>query len=341
MIKKAIYALLFACTTIINAQSMEFTSAALTSAELGSTVTVNYKYTSAVSAQVYCAINKYDGTTWSAKVADAFLSPLPAGTDLTGSFALFIPSDTELTADLTGDFIYKIKIEMKTEGGADWLAGDYPTTEIDLVASTNTNSITITSPITTAEVGNTITVNFKYTSDNASNYIYCGLNLYDDTTWESFVAGEEFTSAPAGTDMTGSITITIPAGTALTSDLTGLDNYKLGIEMREDVGFSLLADEFPTAETNIVAPGTLSITSFEEAFNKIAVYPNPTKNSLQIINFSRLKNPSIKIFNLLGKEVLSTLNSTEIIEVSSLVNGIYLLSIKSEKVTKTIKFVKN
>jgi hypothetical protein len=339
--KKQLLFIALCITSFINAQSMEFTSAELTTAEVGSTVTINYEYTSTVSAQVYCALEKHDGTTSSTTVADAFLSPLPAGTDLTGSFALFIPSDTELTADLTGDFIYKIKIEMKTEGGADWLAGDYPTTEINLVASTNTNSITITSPIANAEVESTITVNFKYTSDNASNYIYCGLNLYDDTTWESFVAGEEFTSAPAGTDMTGSITITIPAGTALTSDLTGLDNYKLGIEMREDVGFSLLADEFPTAETNIVAPGTLSITSFEEAFNKIAVYPNPTKNSLQIINFSRLKNPSIKIFNLLGKEVLSTLNSTEIIDVSSLVNGIYLLSIKTEKNTKTIKFVKN
>jgi hypothetical protein len=262
MIKKAIYTLLFACTTIINAQSMEFTSAELTTAELGSTVTVNYKYTSAVSAQVYCALEKHDGTTSSTTVADAFLSPLPAGTDLTGSFALFIPSDTELTADLTGDFNYKIFIEMRTEGGVDWLEGDYPTTEIDLVASTNTNSITITSPITTAEVGNTITVNFKYTSDNASNYIYCRLNLYDDTTRESLVAAGEFTSAPAGTDMTGSITITIPAGTTLTSDLTDLDNYKLGIEMKEDVNYTLLADNYPSTPLNIVAGPPVDAITF-------------------------------------------------------------------------------
>jgi hypothetical protein len=43
---------------------------------------------------------------------------------------------------------------------------------------------------------------------------------------------------------------------------------------------------------------------------------------------------------LLGKEVLSTLNSSEIVDVSSLVKGIYLLSIKTEKITKSIKFVK-
>ena len=55
MKKQLLFIALF-ITSFINAQSMEFTSAELTTAEVGSTITVNYKYTSTVSAQVYCAL---------------------------------------------------------------------------------------------------------------------------------------------------------------------------------------------------------------------------------------------------------------------------------------------
>lgn len=207
--KKQLLFFALCISSFLSAQSIEFTSAELTSAEVGSTVTVNYKYTSAVAVQIYTAINKYDDITWSAKITDGFLASSSAGTDITGSFDLVIPANTELTADLTGAFNYKIVIEMKTEDGVTWLAGAYPTTEIDLVASTNTNtaSITITSAIPTAEVDSNITVNYTYTSTEADSYIYIGLNLYDASgDYNSFIVGGDtgVVNGP-GTDITGSI----------------------------------------------------------------------------------------------------------------------------------------
>jgi hypothetical protein len=207
----------------------------------------------------------------------------------------------------------------------------------------NAQSIEITSTdLTAAEVGSTITVNFKYSSTETDSYIYVGLNLYADTTWTSFVIGADtgVVNGP-GTEITGSVSIEIPEGTVLTADLTNPDNYKLSVEMKEKVGWTLIASDYPSTELEIVAAGTLSTDSFTEELNKITIYPNPVSEKINIQNLNKLNISNIKIFNMLGKVVLSTLNSTEIIDVSSLVNGIYILSIKSEKVTKSIKFVKN
>jgi hypothetical protein len=207
----------------------------------------------------------------------------------------------------------------------------------------NAQSIEITSTdLTAAEVGSTITVNFKYSSTETDSYIYVGLNLYADTTWKSFVIGADtgVVNGP-GTDITGSVSFEIPEGTVLTADLTSPDNYKLSVEMKEKVGWTSIASDYPSTELEIVAAGTLSTDSFTEELNKITIYPNPVSEKINIQNLNKLNISNIKIFNMLGKVVLSTLNSTEIIDVSSLVNGIYILSIKSEKVTKSIKFVKN
>ena len=44
-------------SSFLSAQSIEFTSAELTTAEIGSTVKVDYKYTIATDGYIYCAIN--------------------------------------------------------------------------------------------------------------------------------------------------------------------------------------------------------------------------------------------------------------------------------------------
>lgn len=119
----------------INAQSISFTSAELTTAEIGSTVTVDYKYTIAADGYIYCAIELLDDWTWNANVASAELTTAVAGTDVTGSFDLTIPDDITLTADLTGNLNYKLKIELK-QNPSDWLAGQYPATQINMTAST-------------------------------------------------------------------------------------------------------------------------------------------------------------------------------------------------------------
>ncbi|GAA4895832.1 hypothetical protein GCM10023311_20730 [Flaviramulus aquimarinus] len=113
-----------------NAQSITFTST-LSEAQIGTTVTINYEYTIPSDGNIYCAINLYNDFTWSAMVADGSLSPAPAGTNVTGSFDFTIPPGTTQTADLTSPFNYKLVIEL-SDAGWNWLAGDYPATQINL-----------------------------------------------------------------------------------------------------------------------------------------------------------------------------------------------------------------
>ncbi|PQJ79107.1 T9SS type A sorting domain-containing protein [Polaribacter porphyrae] len=127
----------FCISTFINAQSIEFTSAELTTAEVGSTIKVDYKYTIAADGYIYCAINLLDDWTWTAEVVGVELANAVAGTDVTGSFDLTIPDGTSPSTDLTGNLNYKINIELKqTPDQSTWLAGQYPATQINMTAST-------------------------------------------------------------------------------------------------------------------------------------------------------------------------------------------------------------
>lgn len=130
--KKLLLTLLIAFATTVYAQdpSIEFTST-LTEAQIGTTVTIDYKYTVASDGNIYCAINLYDEWTWQSNVVDGSLSPAPAGTDVTGSFQFTIPEGTTETSNLTGNLNYKLVIEL-SDADWDWLAGDYPATEINL-----------------------------------------------------------------------------------------------------------------------------------------------------------------------------------------------------------------
>ena len=344
--KKQLLFIALCVTTFLNAQSITITSA-ITTAEAGSTVTVDYTYTSTnASNYIYCGLNLYTETTWESFVVGGEAAQSGAGTEVTGSISFTIPSSTALTADLASLENYKISIEMKEDTNWTLLADDYPTTELTIVAAgtPSTDSIKITPAITTAEVGSTITVNYKYTSTAPSNYIYCAINTYSDETfdvWKATVVSGEATASSAGTDVTGSFSFTIPADLTLSSDLVSPENYKISIEMKEDSGWSLVADEFPTAEIAIVAAGTLSTNDVQTKLNNITVYPNPTKNTLQIKGVNSLDISNVKIVNILGKEVYSFQLKNSNIDVSNLNAGIYIVTIQADTKFKRMKFIKN
>ena len=80
-----------------------------------------------------------------------------------------------------------------------------------------------------------------------------------------------------------------------------------------------------------------NFTSISEN-NKLQIFPNPTKNIIQIKNNTEIEK--IKIFDYLGKEVLTQTQNNNEINVENLSKGIYLLEIHSEKEKVYRKFIK-
>ncbi|HBN05744.1 MAG TPA: hypothetical protein DD434_08145 [Bacteroidales bacterium] len=74
----------------------------------------------------------------------------------------------------------------------------------------------------------------------------------------------------------------------------------------------------------------------------ISVFPNPTKDKINIECSTPLSNAFVKVYNSLGKEVMSKkLNGSEV-NLSSLSQGLYLVNIISNgKIVKQEKIVKN
>lgn len=80
----------------------------------------------------------------------------------------------------------------------------------------------------------------------------------------------------------------------------------------------------------------------EERF-EFKVYPNPVSEILNIQIPSANDITTLKIYDILGKTILrQTLNtSSNLIDVSHMTSGVYLLSLKSGKASKTVKLIKS
>jgi hypothetical protein len=87
-----------------------------------------------------------------------------------------------------------------------------------------------------------------------------------------------------------------------------------------------------------LAPESLS-TNDSNLQNSALIYPNPTKNFINIT--TELNIQSISISELTGKQIYNTNTDTKNIDISTLQNGIYLLKILTQNgTTKTEKIIK-
>jgi hypothetical protein len=83
----------------------------------------------------------------------------------------------------------------------------------------------------------------------------------------------------------------------------------------------------------------LSVAQFDQ--QSLSVYPNPVKNQLTIK--TELSIESVKIFNILGKQVKSISGDSILnnrVDMSALVDGVYFLNISAEGKQQTIKVIK-
>lgn len=198
-------------------------------------------------------------------------------------------------------------------------------------------SISFTSTLTTAVIGSTIQVDYKYTAPPAGGNIYCAIELQNGWTWVSQVVGQSLSPAPAGTDVTGSFFFTIPPGTTPTASLPMGQNYKINIKL-SDSGWNNQTGDFPATEINFTPAMGVNDVNFA---TELSVYPNPVSQILKIDHIINLSNASFSILNSVGQIVKqsSSLNNGDI-DVSNLNPGMYILSVNSNEGNKTTKFQK-
>jgi len=78
---------------------------------------------------------------------------------------------------------------------------------------------------------------------------------------------------------------------------------------------------------------------FELVNDNISVYPNPTKDFVEIINYNSVDIKNISIINSNGQIVLKEISNNKNIDLSTLQNGIYFLRIETSNNVDLIKIV--
>jgi tRNA A37 threonylcarbamoyltransferase TsaD len=88
----------------------------------------------------------------------------------------------------------------------------------------------------------------------------------------------------------------------------------------------------------VIAGGVAANKSIRENLTNVSIYPNPVVDKLFIQGLSG--STKVSIYNVLGKLVLSKINSSEI-HLDNLEGGIYIINIRDENRETVLKFIKN
>jgi hypothetical protein len=341
MKKKITLLILFALTCIGGwAQSISIISIP-TSTQVGNNLVVNYKYTaSASTGKTTIAVTKNGGANpWDyiSTVAYLELNPAVAGTDVAGTFTVPIPGGTTLTSALTGNENYRVTLELKNSSNG-WLAGDYSTVDYNFTSAAVTPAISITSIPSSTQAGTNLVLNYKYTAASAGKTTIAVTKNGGTNPWDfiSTVAYIELEPAVAGTDVAGSFTVPIAALTTPTSALTGNENYRVTLELKNasnvwlagdysTVGYnftpavhswvgSLSSDWANAANWNIGVPNSTSnITIASGAIFQPEISSNVNVNSLTINSGATLAVNPAKVLTVTG----AVTNSGDLILKSS------------------------
>ncbi len=196
-------------------------------------------------------------------------------------------------------------------------------------------SISIAPPVTTVQIGQTLTVTFNYTYTQSDGYVYTGINRYDAAgNYVSTVGGGDINPLSGGTNLMESISFLIPPGTTQTADLPTGHYYNIIIELKDNVNFNYITGDFPTTQLNL----TNSTASVTDTFlNDVTV--SWLNNRLLVEGLSETDSYSLKVFNLSGQEVIS-LEDKHI--TPFLKSGVYIVQLtvvdKGVKATKILVY---
>lgn len=91
---------------------------------------------------------------------------------------------------------------------------------------------------------------------------------------------------------------------------------------------------------HIVEEASFTLSVEDTLVDNLILYPNPTKDYLNLNFNNLLYNGNYSVIDLSGKLILNAQLSSNKIDVSNIANGIYFLSVTSEGKTQTQRFIK-
>ena len=139
-------------------------------------------------------------------------------------------------------------------------------------------------------------------------------------------------TTPTGYEGTG------PTGTALTST-TSAQRNNAGCTDTDNNSVDFTAT-LPVARNSSSAFNTCTLSTNQNTKMGLIVYPNPVNNGLLNIQTTNNSVKDVVVYDLLGKQVLST-STSNTVNVSSLESGIYTMKITEEDNTGIMKIVIN
>lgn len=89
------------------------------------------------------------------------------------------------------------------------------------------------------------------------------------------------------------------------------------------------------SHAQLTGSSKLSSSGIEELF----VYPNPVENGKIYITTKNNLPKTIKVYDVLGKQVMLSTTQNKALDISKLPPGIYILKIKENKLSATRKLV--
>lgn len=109
-----------------------------------------------------------------------------------------------------------------------------------------------------------------------------------------------------------------------------------GVASLNNLGLCQAAAAFST----LVPFGQFTLSTKQNSISGLNVYPNPVVNgNLFITSSNTAATKSVAIFDVLGKQVIKTNVSNQVVNVSKLISGVYILKITEEGKTATRKLV--
>jgi hypothetical protein len=260
-------------------------------------------------------------------VADLAIATTPTTVTLNYSVSGAQTSSADLATGVQYTFSFKL-VGDNAEG--DFAYNDGETANITTITAPTSvvNSVSFISVPTEISAGSDMTANFEYTLTNEGK-VKVDIRKYDGETWLSDgLIEEDFIDPAAATSVTpvlDSKTLLVPDDTAISSSLTGDENYKIVITLYDSSWTFIMQ-----TKSDLTITQSLGVNSIEEEI--FAFYPNPVENIL-MVKSNNLTVKSLSIFDMTGR-IVKNINNTEnlkSIDVSNLSKGIYIIKTDNNK----------